>query len=263
MRNSWQQHEPPVSPSCKVLTKSSEKSSNPAVKSTSPPVVNQPSPHKPIGLHNKGNTCYANSILQALCTVPALWCQASSEGSDTSALCKSLTLTMSSIEQAKVSFDPSKFLRSLQTHVHTQDSHFNFNTQQDAAYILGILLDELKGCSIVADEIFSISCQSSVVCSECSFISTTDKRLDMLPLQPCKNARASLSKYLEVELLDGANKYNCPLCETLREGTIQKNISRCGNILICHLKRFNNFLDNTFKDCSYFFVKVLSLFLYQ
>ena len=242
----------PVSPIIVSSSKSSQKSSNPAEDSISPSPITQVAFHKPVGLHNKGNTCYANSILQALTTVPSLWSQASSEGSDTSQLCDSVTLTMTTIMQVKTTFDPSKFLRSLQQHISNQDDLFNFNTQQDVAHILGIVLDELKGCSILADEIFSISCESSVVCSECSFISTIEERLDMLPLQLCKNAHSSLSKFLEVELLDGSNRYNCPFCQSLQEATIQKKISRCGNVLICHLKCFSNFLNNTYKDCSHF-----------
>ena len=74
----------------------------------------------------------------------------------------------------------------------------------------------------------------------------------MLPLQPCKDISSSINKFQEIEPLEGSNRYNCPLCQSLQEATIQKCISKCGSVLICHLKRFGNFLDNTFKDCSTF-----------
>ena len=83
-------------------------------------------------------------------------------------------------------------------------------------------------------------------------ISTTEEKLDMLPLVPSKNISSSLEKFFEVEPLEGNNRYNCPLCNSLQEATIQKQVSRCGSVLIVHLKRFNNFLEHTFKDCSYF-----------
>ena len=104
----------------------------------------------------------------------------------------------------------------------------------------------------MADDIFSISFQSSVVCNECQFISTKEEKLDMLPLQPYKDISSSLSKFCEVEPMEGPNRYDCPLCQSLQEATIQKCISKCGNVLICHLKRFGNFQDNTFKDCSFY-----------
>merc|ERR1712121_56112 len=186
--------------------------------------------------------------------VPSLWCQAASEGQENSLMCKSVASTMSRIERSRATtFDPSGFLHALQQTVTSSvDPHFDFNSQQDAAYILGIILDELKGTSPIADELFSISCESCVVCNKCSLISTTEEKLDMLPLVPNKNISDSLNKFFEVESLDGNNKYNCPLCNSLQEATIQKQISRCGNVLIVHLKRFNNIHQNTFKDCSYF-----------
>ena len=257
-RNSkhWKQ-EATLSPTCHFASnKDAQKS-----RSQNKQVVSLPSSanpviiptKKPVGLHNKGNTCYANSILQALTTVPSVWSKASSEGPNISLLCRSVSLTMSSIAEVNTTFDPSSFLCSLQSHVSAnQVEQFNFNTQQDAAHILGIILDELKGRSLLADEIFSISYESSVVCSECTFMSTTEERLDMLPLQPSRSIQESVNKFLEVELLQGANRYNCPLCQSPQEATIQKQISRCGNVLICHLKRFGNFLDNTYKDCSHF-----------
>ena len=47
------------------------------------------------GFVNKGNTCYANSILQALSTIPSFWCQESSESGCISPLASALSLNLS------------------------------------------------------------------------------------------------------------------------------------------------------------------------
>ncbi|MDE5117574.1 MAG: hypothetical protein O4860_10250, partial [Trichodesmium sp. St2_bin2_1] len=91
-----------------------------------------------------------------------------------------------------------------------------------------------------------------VACSECTFMSTTEERLGLLPLKPSRSIQESNNKFLEVEFLQETERYNCPLCQSPQEATIQKKLSRCGNVLICHLKRFGNFHDKTYKDCSHF-----------
>ena len=50
---------------------------------------------KPVGFINKGNTYYANSILQALSTVPILWSRLPSASSVTSPISKVTTLDTS------------------------------------------------------------------------------------------------------------------------------------------------------------------------
>ena len=51
------------------------------------------------GFFNKGNTCYANSILQALSTIPSFWCQSASESGFLSPLTRAVTLNMSLLKR--------------------------------------------------------------------------------------------------------------------------------------------------------------------
>ena len=48
----------------------------------------------PVGFINKGNTCYANAILQVLSVLPSLWIRVPSASSSLSSLLKSIALNM-------------------------------------------------------------------------------------------------------------------------------------------------------------------------
>ena len=68
---------------------------------------------KHVGFYNKGNTCYANSILQALSAIQPLWSQSASEQPCVSPLVKSVALNMSLLNRSMSPIDPSNFLRAL------------------------------------------------------------------------------------------------------------------------------------------------------
>ena len=65
------------------------------------------------GYFNKGNTCYASSILQALSTVPSFWCQSASESDFLSPLTTAVNLNMSLLKSRTIPLDPSNFLWAL------------------------------------------------------------------------------------------------------------------------------------------------------
>ncbi|XP_057310635.1 uncharacterized protein LOC130648599, partial [Hydractinia symbiolongicarpus] len=96
-----------------------------------PPTNSTPAKPTHAGLINKGNTCYANSILQALSVTPALWSQSASESSFVSPLAKSVLLTMSLLSKSTSVVDPSAFLQALQRKMsNARNNPFNINTQR-------------------------------------------------------------------------------------------------------------------------------------
>ena len=98
---------------------------------TEPPKSNEASTYH-AGFINKGNTCYANSILQVLSVIPALWSQLPSESSHLSPLVKSISLNMSLIKRSSSPIDPSNFLRALERNITlSRGTAFNFNSQHD------------------------------------------------------------------------------------------------------------------------------------
>ena len=121
-----------------------------------------PCPSKHTGFINKGNTCYINSILQVLSTLPFFWCQNSSQSGTLSPLARALSLNLSLIKKRSTPVDPSNFLRAFQNEISRKRGiPFNINTQQDVVEMLEFLIEELKGASVVEDQIISASVVST------------------------------------------------------------------------------------------------------
>ena len=71
----------------------------------------------PVGFINKGNTCYANAILQVLSVLPSLWIRVPSESSSLTPLLKSIALNMKIKSRSNKPVDPSNFLWALSRRV--------------------------------------------------------------------------------------------------------------------------------------------------
>ena len=206
---------------------------------------------KHAGLINKGNTCYANSILQVLSVIPSLWSQSSSETPCLSQLVKSVAHIMSLLNRSSP-VDPSKFLRALERKISSiREAPFNCNTQQDVPEILRMLLDEFKGSSALAEDIFSTTLQSTVTCDTCFCSSVKEDKFDILTLSTKKNISASLNHLLQSESLSGDNMWSCPQCSSKQDATIESIMTKSGKVLIMQLKRYDNYQDNVFIDSKH------------
>ena len=87
---------------------------------------------KHLGFFNKGNTCCANSIFQALSAIPSFWCQPTSESGFLSPWTRAVTLNMSLLNRPTTPLNPSNFLWALSRVLSTNKQvPFQFNTQQD------------------------------------------------------------------------------------------------------------------------------------
>ena len=131
---------------------------------------------KHVGFFNTGNTCYANSILQALSVLPSFCSQESSEHDKVLPLSRAVNLNMSLLKHKTSPIDLFNFLWVLRNKI-TKDrgSPFNFNGQQDVPEILQIVTDKLKCVSQVADNIISSTLQTLAIAT-LAFVVTSRKK---------------------------------------------------------------------------------------
>ena len=116
------------------------------------------------GFFNKGNTCYENSIVQALSTIPSFWCQSVSN----SGFLLLVTLNTSLLKRGTTPLDPANLLLALRRKLSTNKQFpFQFNTQQDVPQIFQVVLHELKCNSTTASNIHATSVRTSTTCDNC------------------------------------------------------------------------------------------------
>ena len=201
------------------------------------------------GFFNKGNTCYANSILQALSTIPSFWCQSASESGFLSPLTRAVTLNMSLLKRRATPLDPSNSFWALHRKLSTnKQGPFQFNTQQDVPEILQVVFDELKGHSTIASNILATSVRTSTTCDTCGCCNIDEVKLDIIPLPLAKSISLSLDRYLSSENLTGVNKWFCPACNGFMDSTRETRIVDSGSVLLVQLLRYNNFKGAVIKN---------------
>ena len=137
--------------------------------------------------------------------------------------------------------DPSNFLWALKRSLSsTRVTPFDFNSQQDVAEILQVVLDELKGVSLAASSLIFNTLRTTVSCNTCLCSSVSEENLDILSLQVSTGIQTSLKQFLSPEILTSGNKWFCPSCNTLSESTRETCVMNSAPILAIQLCRFSN-----------------------
>ena len=149
--------------------------------------------------------------------------------------------------------DPSNFLWALKRKLsNLRGVPFDFNTQQDVAEILQVVLDELKGVSLAASQLISNTQKITVSCNTCFCSSESEENLDILTLPVSADIQTSINQFLKPEILSLQNKWFCPSCSVLSESTRETCIINFAPTLIIQLCRFSNHGGQLFKDANFF-----------
>ena len=90
------------------------------------------------------------------CVISTLWNRVPSESNTLSPMLRAISLNMTIKKNSSKPVDPSNFLWALKRKLsNLRGVPFDFNTQQDVAEILQVVLDELKGVSLAVSQLIS------------------------------------------------------------------------------------------------------------
>ncbi|KAK0043017.1 ubiquitin carboxyl-terminal hydrolase 12, partial [Biomphalaria pfeifferi] len=224
-----------------------------------------PSNEHYFGLVNFGNTCYCNSVLQALyfCRpfrekVLQYKHQVKSLKKETLLTCLADLFYSVATQKKKVgTLAPKKFITRLRKENELFDNYMQQDAHEFLNYLLNTVADlltaEKKGSQKTADtncnlkpdptwvhEIFQGTLTNETRCLNCETVSSKDE--DFLDLSVDVEQNTSITHCLRgfsnTETLCSEHKYYCEVCCSKQEAQKRMRVKKLPQILALHLKRF-------------------------
>ncbi|KAK1189957.1 UBP36 hydrolase, partial [Pygoscelis papua] len=212
------------------------------------------------GLHNLGNTCFLNSVVQCLTYTPPLANYLLSKEHGRTChqggfcmMCVMQNHTIQAFVNSGNVIKPVSFIRDLKKIAQ----HIRFGSQEDAHEFLRYTIDAMqKAClsdctkldrqtqaTTLVHQIFGGYLRSRVKCLVCKSVSDTyDPCLDLaLEIRQATNVVRALEMFVKPDLLGGENAYMCAKCQKKVSASKRFTIHRASNVLTISLKRFANF----------------------
>ncbi|KAI4799210.1 hypothetical protein KUCAC02_017846 [Chaenocephalus aceratus] len=194
------------------------------------------------GLVNFGNTCYCNSVLQALyfCRPfreKVLAYKVQPRRKESLLTCLSDLFNSIATQKKKVGvIPPKKFISRLRKENELFDNYM----QQDAHEFLNYLLNTIETQQTWVHEIFQGTLTNETRCLNCEAVSSKDE--DFLDLSVDVEQNTSITHCLRgfsnTETLCSEYKYYCEQCRSKQEAQKRMRVKKLPMILALHLKRF-------------------------
>uniref|UniRef100_A0AC35TRV2 Ubiquitin carboxyl-terminal hydrolase n=1 Tax=Rhabditophanes sp. KR3021 TaxID=114890 RepID=A0AC35TRV2_9BILA len=221
-----------------------------------------------VGLTNHGNTCYLNSVLQAL------YC-CDDFRREIHCLLKVTKILNDKIEIPDKEYKTAIYINSLHVLFDGMDYHsteglstflyecrqmkkdFNVNEQQDAQEFLGFILEnvddlrkyllKVKPQLTFPPSAFDGKISRSIFCCACNGIKNSEEPMNIvtMPLETDEKSNKasrygswSMFRWATMDSLVGENKYMCSRCKSNQDAYIFPWINQRPNNLIIHLCRF-------------------------
>ena len=191
---------------------------------------------RPPGLQNLGNTCYLNSLLQALLAVPAFWDPASHRvHSMVPKVAKQLFKTLSSMKDSERAAPNTKpLLQELQrVKIASGATEFRYIHQQDVAEVLNIVIDALKEACVNWKESVTDP-HDYVSCKNCGEFTVSDA--EVLPYLVITPSFGKLQDILNRVTQRESADYGCSNCGN--EQLVKQHLfHRAPKVLVIQLNR--------------------------